>query len=134
MLIYLDASCLVRAVMRDGPALEEWATWDGAYTSRLAIVEVSRTLHRFRLEGKLLHDGFAAAEANVALIFAGMERVPISDSIIAMAAEPMATHIKALDALHLATARMVRTGFREELTFATHDRQLGRLPLLLALR
>jgi len=39
--------------------------------------------------------------------------------------------VKSLDALHLASAQLLREREAHDLVFATHDRQLGRLAALL---
>ena len=125
MNFYLDSSCLVRAIVRDGPVLAAWARWERVYSSRLAFVEVSRTIYRFRLERSLSPEAIDALDANFQAIWSGIFRFPVDDDVLAMASEPLPMHLKTLDALHLATARIVRNELEPELTFATHDRRLA---------
>ncbi len=47
MNVYLDASPPLRAILRDGPVLSEWAQWDFAITSAMFGVEARRTLELF---------------------------------------------------------------------------------------
>ena len=96
-----------------------------AYSSRIAFVEVSRTLHRFRLQGLFTREAFALAEVSSARISSVVERFPISEEILDLASLPLRVHIKTLDAIHLATARIIRDLYGPDITFATHDRQLA---------
>jgi predicted nucleic acid-binding protein len=53
-----------------------------------------------------------------------LELVPISADVIQRAAEPFPILIGSLDAIHLATALIVRDT-DSDMTFATHDRELA---------
>ncbi len=50
--------------------------------------------------------------------------VPVTAVVLERAAEPFPTMIGSLDAIHLASALLVRPEF-DQLSFATHDRELG---------
>ncbi len=50
--------------------------------------------------------------------------MPLTTKVLHRAAEPFPTLIGSLDALHLASALLVREQF-DDLTFATHDQSLG---------
>ena len=124
MIVYLDASCLIRKATLDGPPLGAWASWDRAYSSRLAFVEVSRTLNRLRLEQTFTPPELEVISVRFAMISRGIERVPITEGILVRASDSLPMHVKALDAVHLASAMYIRDGL-PEVIFATHDRRLG---------
>jgi predicted nucleic acid-binding protein len=88
-------------------------------------VEVARTLNRLRIEGGYSDAEHSDAIAQFSELAAAIAWVPISDAIIELAAQPTPRHMKALDAIHLASARALRDASRESVTFATHDRRLA---------
>ena len=50
--------------------------------------------------------------------------IPLTRLVLERAAEPFPTLVGSLDAIHLASALLVREQY-DELLFATHDRQLA---------
>ncbi len=52
-----------------------------------------------------------------------LDWVEIDDLLLARAGQPTATHIKTLDAIHLAAADAYREQLGRPVIFATHDRQ-----------
>lgn len=123
MTSYFDASCLLRRLIGDGPTLEPPERWDRSFVSEIARVEVARTLARVESERKLTGDRLATALRGLAELEATLQWVPITESIILLASGPLPTVIKALDAIHLATAIAVRDAGASDLVFATHDRR-----------
>lgn len=122
---YIDTSCLLRRLLNDGPLLPTWGDWENAYVSVLGRIEVHRTLYRTRIENRLTDETYEVAVGRFADIAATLKWVPMSDAIIAAAAGPFPTVVKALDAIHLASAIAVRDAIWPDLVFATHDRQLA---------
>ncbi len=108
---YLDSSVLVHALLPDGdPRARTWLETvrrhgDAVYSSALLELEMVRVLRRERLDAAVV----GAAVKRVAL-------VSIDDGILRIAAaiEP---HVKALDAIHLATCSLLGSC----VTIATHD-------------
>ena len=125
MIAYLDSSCLVRFYTHDGPSLPGWGAWDAAFASALVKVEVRLTLRRLLATRAMVHREFERAWANFAEFERSIEFVPVRDDLLAMAWEPAETPLRALDAIHLATARLVRDSGVPNLVFATHDRRLA---------
>jgi predicted nucleic acid-binding protein len=124
VIFYLDASCLLRRLLRDGMVLERWSLWDIAVASEIAKVEVHRTLDRM-----LRTRSFSTESHSRALVeFSDMERsirwLPVTSEVIDAAAGPLPTIVKALDAIHISTAVRVRDAF-PGLVLATHDRQMA---------
>jgi len=59
-------------------------------------------------------------------ILDGVELVELTPNVLERAAQPMPTTLGTLDALHLATALLLRErGSTSELVIATHDQALG---------
>jgi predicted nucleic acid-binding protein len=124
--VYLDTSTVLRVLLRQPKPLAIWAQWVRAYASELLHVEACRVIDRLRLEGALDDEGVAAAHDELALIESAMATVPLSRPVADRAALPMATVVRTLDALHLATAMLLRERLGIALVFATHDPQQGR--------
>jgi uncharacterized protein len=124
--VYLDTSTVLRVLLRQAKPLAIWAQWERAYASELLHVEACRVIDRLRLEGALDDEGVAAAHDELALIESAMATVPLSRPVADRAALPMATVVRTLDALHLATAMLLRERLGIALVFATHDPQQGR--------
>jgi predicted nucleic acid-binding protein len=125
VIVYLDSSVVLRPLFAQPGRLRSWGTWTAAYSSELLGVECRRAIDRLRLEG--LYDDARVAEANQELtrIERTIRQVRISRSIIQEASRTMPTIVKTLDALHLATAVVLRGRRHIDLQFSTHDVQQG---------
>ncbi len=125
MNLYLDASVPIRAILRDGPLLDAWGAWDIAITSDLFTVEARRVLDRLRVTQVYDDAERARAAAELLAIERSLTLLDVSRDVLAQASLPMATTVGTLDAIHLASAILVRKGALPDLVFATHDRQQG---------
>jgi predicted nucleic acid-binding protein len=125
MMVYLDASVVIRKVQREAGSLREWGRWERAYSSELLRVEVLRTIDRTRLRGALLDSEVAAAVEKAQAIFDGLLLLELTQSILDRASQSFLTPLGTLDALHLATALRLVEASRVELTFLTHDTELA---------
>jgi predicted nucleic acid-binding protein len=123
VIYYLDTSTLLRVLFGQPRALRVWGRWERAYTSEIAGVEARRTVDRLRLGGALDDVGVAAAHTELRTIENGIGRISLTRGILQRAALPMATVVKTLDALHLASALVFQERRGLALTFATHDEQ-----------
>lgn len=123
MIVYLDTSTLLRVLLGQRPILDGWGTWERAYTSELAGVEARRMIDRLRLDGILDDAGVVAAQEELTRIEASLGRIRLTRVVLSRASLPMATAVKTLDALHLASALLFRERRGASLTFATHDVQ-----------
>lgn len=121
MIVYLDTSTLLRVLFGQRPILTGWGTWERAYTSELAGVEARRVIDRVRLDGGLDDAGVVAAQEQLARIEASIGRIRLTRVVLSRASLPMATAVKTLDALHLASAMLFQERRGVPLTFATHD-------------
>jgi predicted nucleic acid-binding protein len=124
--VYLDTSTVLRILLRQPKPLAVWARWNRAYASELLHVEACRVIDRLRLEGGLDDQGVADAREQLSRIEGAISMVALSRPVLQRAALPMATVVKTLDAIHLASAMLLRERRGVELSFATHDPQQGR--------
>jgi predicted nucleic acid-binding protein len=125
MTAYLDASVVVRKLQREAGSLKEWGQWKRAFSSELLRVEVWRAVDRARLRGALTDNELTDIVIKARAIFDGLELLQLSPSILNRAAQSFLTPLGTLDALHLATAVRLVESSGIELTFLTHDAQLG---------
>ena len=124
--VYLDTSTVLRVLLRQPKPLAIWAGWERAYASELLHVEACRVIDRLRLEGILDDHGVADAHEELVRIESVIANIPLSRPVVERASLPMATVVKSLDALHLASAMLLRERLRITLVFATHDPQQAR--------
>jgi predicted nucleic acid-binding protein len=126
MTVYLDTSVVLRVVLAQPEPLGLWAKWDGACTSELVAVEGRRALDRLRLDGTLDDDQVGDFHEALGRIERTIDVVRLTRLVLGRASLPMATPVKTLDALHLATAMLWRERRGADLVFATHDPQQAR--------
>ena len=126
MTVYLDTSAVLRVLLRQPKPLAIWARWERAYASELVHVEACRVIDRLRLGGALDDQGVAEAREQLGRIEDAIAAVTLSRDVLERAALPMATAVKTLDAIHLASAMLLRERRGLELSFATHDPQQSR--------
>jgi uncharacterized protein len=125
MIAYVDASVLLRVVLRQPNALPEWTQIDRGVSSALVTTESLRTLDRLRLRAQLSDAELAPRRQAVLAVIASLELVEIDGTVLDRAAQPMPTELGTLDAIHLASALLLRENTGEELMMATHDRALA---------
>ena len=124
MIAYLDASVLLRIVLRQPNRLAEWKKVRVGVASALTQVECLRTLDRLRLHGVGATDVAVRREAVHRL----MERVELVEPtavVLERAAQPMPVALGTLDAIHLATALLWREVRADDLVIATHNQTLA---------
>jgi predicted nucleic acid-binding protein len=122
---YLDASVVLRRLLREPGAVENWSRWDQLVSSELVRVETFRSLDRLRLTGRLQDTQVADAADALRLVLKGVVQVPVGLAIQDRAAGPFPAVIGTLDAIHLATALSWIEDAGEPLLFVTHDVQLS---------
>jgi predicted nucleic acid-binding protein len=123
VIVYLDSSVVLRPLFAQPGRLQSWGKWTTAYSSELLGIECRRAIDRLRLEG--LYDDAQVAEATEELIQIErtLRRIRLSRSIVQEASKTMPTIVKTLDAIHLASAILIRERRGIELLFSTHDAQ-----------
>jgi hypothetical protein len=120
VILYLDTSTVLRVLLGQRPALAGWANWEAAYSSELLRIEARRAIDRLRLAGALDDAGVADAGTELARIERTIGFVRLGRRILDRAAQPMATAVRTLDAMHLASALALRERRADDLLFATH--------------
>jgi predicted nucleic acid-binding protein len=121
---YVDSSVLLRVVLGEPGRLRAWRDIDVAVSSELIRVECLRTIDRARIRFQLGDEETSRRRADMLEAIEAIDLVALAGPILDRAAEPFPTLIGTLDALHLASALLVRERY-EDLVFATHDEALG---------
>ena len=121
MIAYLDASVLLRVVLRQPDALHEWRIIEQGIASALVEVECLRTLDRLRIADREI----AVRREAIFRLMEAMEIVELNRPVLERAAQPLPTSLGILDAIHLATALLWRERSGVNLVMATHDAGLG---------
>lgn len=125
MMVYLDASVVLRLVLGESGALSGRDRFEGAVASALTEVECLRTLDRLAMQGLLTSDEVADRRMAVYQLLEEVDLLDVSPVILRRAGEPFSTPLGTLDAIHLATALHWRETAHAELTVATHDMALA---------
>ena len=125
MIAYIDTSALLRILLKQPNALQEWSQIDRFVSSVLIGVESFRAVDRIRLRGGLSDLEIARLRRAILAMIAEIELVEIDALILDRAAQPMPTELGSLDAIHLTSALLWQQSANEEVHFATHDRALA---------
>lgn len=125
MIVYLDTSVVLRMLFAEPEPLQAWGKWQRVYSSELLGVEARRMIDRLRLESVLDDESVVEAEAQEALRWMeqSMGSIRLTRPVLKRASLPLATEVKTLDAIHLASALIFQERRSRNLIFATHDRQ-----------
>lgn len=123
MIVYLDTSVVLRVLFRQARPLDAWGEWEEACSSELLGLEARRVIDRMRLELSLDDPGVARAQEELLRIEGVIGRISLTRMVIHRASLPMATVVRTLDAIHLASALLYRERGAGRIVFATHDRQ-----------
>lgn len=134
MIAYIDASVLLRVVLRQPGALRAWRTIERGIASALVQVECLRTLDRVRLAAGLDDAALALRRETVFRVTETLEIVEPTAPVLRRAAQPLPVALGTLDAIHLATATLWRELRNQDLVMATHDRALGLAAQAIGLR
>lgn len=131
MPIYLESSALIKAYVpeRGSARVQEIVRRHDVIISLLTVAEVASAFARRVREGELRAD--LAEELFQAFMddVAEFEIVPLSDSLVLSAARVLlpggsASRLRALDAIHLVTAREAAEAHAETLTLVSADKRL----------
>jgi predicted nucleic acid-binding protein len=121
---YIDTSVLLRIVLGEKGRLRQWRSIDLAISNELIRVEALRTIDRARIQLRLNDTEVAERRADVFNVLNSFHLATLDGLVLERASEPFPTVVRTLDAIHLATALLVRHQY-ETLVFATHDRELA---------
>jgi predicted nucleic acid-binding protein len=121
---YVDTSVVLRIALGEPHPLREWRSIEMACSSALLRIESLRSLDRARILLRLPDTELAERREAVLAIIKGFHIARLESRVLERAADPFPTLIRTLDAIHLATALLVRAE-HEDLVFATHDERLA---------
>jgi predicted nucleic acid-binding protein len=121
---YVDASAILRVLFAEPGPTVPLGDGDRVVSSQLAEVEVARAVDRERLMGRLSDAETAAKRRELAELVAMLDLAAVDASVIARAKSPFSVNVRALDALHIATAEVLAAeADTEPLEFWTHDQR-----------
>ncbi len=119
---YVDASAVLRLLFAEPGASVPLTDGDRVVSSRLVEVETFRAVDRLRLLGQLDDRETAAKRKELTDLVAMLDLAPVDDLVIDRAKGSFAVNLRALDALHVATAEILASeATGEPLEFWTHD-------------
>jgi predicted nucleic acid-binding protein len=122
--VYVDSSVLLRVILGEPGRVRVWPRITQAVASELIRLECLRTIDRARVRLGLPDGEVAERRAAVLDALEAFHLVAVDRRVLERAADPFPTTLGALDAIHLATALLVRSAF-EDLSLATHDQELA---------
>jgi predicted nucleic acid-binding protein len=119
---YADASAVLRILFSEpGPSLP-LTPGERVVSSKLVEIETYRAVDRARLIGNLDDIVTALKRKELADLLAMLDLASIDDEVVARAKGAFAVNVRALDAIHVATAEVLAAeGDGEALEFWTHD-------------
>lgn len=126
MNFYVDSSVILRVLRGQKDAWKAWGHWEKAYSSTILRIECRRFIDRMRLEHGWKDEDVANAGAQLRRLERVLSKVRLSAAIMERASLPMPTIVKTLDAIHIASAALVRERLQPNLVFVTHDQQQAR--------
>jgi hypothetical protein len=119
---YVDASAVLRVLFREPGPEVPLAAGDRVVSSQLVEVEAFRAVDRERLLGNLDDARTAVKRKELGDLLAMLDLAPIDGAVILRARSSFAVNVRALDAIHVATAEVLATEAEgEPLEFWTHD-------------
>ena len=125
MNLYLDTSALVKLyVEEEGSRVVHGALQQASVsaTSSIAYVEARAALARRRREGGLVATEYRRAMRSLNADWVHYQRVPVTDELIHKAGEMAESlHLRAYDAVHLASALTIAAGLETQVMFACWD-------------
>ena len=125
MIAYVDSSVILRLVLGQDDALEEWPRVERGVASELAEVECLRAIDRLRHAGEISSDRSMALLEGIYRLVDALELVGLTRPVLARAGQPFPAPLGTLDALHLATALLWSETEDTDLALLTHDRTLA---------
>jgi predicted nucleic acid-binding protein len=120
--IYVDASALMRVVLAQQGVKAPTGPGKPLSSSRIVEVEGHRAIDRLRLLGELNDTEAAAKTKQLIDVVARINLIPVSDSVIELARASFPVGVRALDAIHVASAQVLKAEVGE-IEFWTHDRR-----------
>jgi predicted nucleic acid-binding protein len=119
---YVDASAVLRILFSESGSKVPLAGDDRVVASQLVEIETFRAVDRERLLGNLDDAETASKRKELADLLAMLDLAAIDAEVVDRAKSPFAVNVRALDAIHVATAEILAAeAGSEPLEFWTHD-------------
>jgi predicted nucleic acid-binding protein len=119
---YVDASAVLRVVFAEPGPVVPLTAGDRIVSSRLVEVESFRAIDRERLLGTLDDRETAIKRRELTDVLAMLDLMPIDGAVIDRAKGSFAVNVRALDAIHVASAEtLAAEAPGDPLEFWTHD-------------
>lgn len=119
---YADASAVLRILFSEAGPTVPLTGGERLVSSKLVEIETYRAVDRERLGGNLDDITTAIKRKELADLLAMLDLASIDDEVIARAKSAFAVNVRALDAIHVATAEVLAAeSDGEALEFWTHD-------------
>ena len=119
---YVDASAVLRILFSESGSTVQLAGDDRVVSSQLVEIEAFRAVDRERLLGNLDDAETARKRKELADLLAMVDLAAIDAEVVDRAKSPFAVNVRALDAVHVATAEILAAEAEDEpLEFWTHD-------------
>lgn len=118
-MIYLDSAAIVKLI-RQEPESESLGAW---LAERLQMSRVSSVLAEVEVERAIARHS-PASRSYIAPIMDTIARFDIDHPVRSMAVAIVDPLLRSLDAIHLASAQILRAEFRETPIFVTYDKRL----------
>ena len=78
MTVYLDASVVLRILLRQPKRLAAWGRWEAAYSSELLGIETRRVIDRLRVQAALNDHELADVHLDLTRIVRAIGAVPLT--------------------------------------------------------
>lgn len=119
---YVDASAVLRVLFSEPGPTVPLAVGDRVASSRLVEVETFRAVDRERLLGNLDDAQTATKRKELGELLAMLDLLAVDDHVMDRAKGSFAVNLRALDALHVATAEVLASeAAGDPLEFWAHD-------------
>jgi len=118
---YVDASAVLRILFAEPGPTVGFAAGDYVVSSQMVEVEAFRAVDRERLLGTLDDAETAIKRKELGEVLARLDLAAVDGLVIERARGSFAVNLRALDAIHVATAEILAASADEPLEFWTHD-------------
>jgi len=126
MVAYVDSSVLLRYVLLGEVTLRQAQVFPRIVSSELLEIECRRVLLRSRIEGLFNDETLIQATSRLDEELASFDLLELDSAVKKRAMESFPTHVKTLDALHLASAlQLLHEESAKEIVVFSHARQLN---------
>ena len=126
MNVYLDSTIVLRQLLGSGESWKGWGTWDKAYASMLLRTECSQAANRMRAKGEIDDARRARLGSWIETVCSCVTLVPVTESILRRAGEPLPADAGVLRGIHLATLLELQAAHGVSCAVATDDETLLR--------